>query len=336
MQILGAAPGAMPVEELIQACAPAIVQLMREEMSDESEPDRIWLLRQARKNYLYYKDLQNYAPQIFDGMLGLTAPGYNEGLDQDGGNGFYDYSSNIWRGYCLKFVSVLGTRMPNAIAVPDNPEDEQAIRATRAANNAALYILRAGNLEIRNLDLAFKMYTFGTPFYHIDWVVDGEKYGVTKRPKIEAQELPLGDAAFRCPNCGTNMPSEGDAPAVPPSCPNCQGPISMSDYHPPTMVSQPINGGFDEIENGGLEIEVHDVSEVSVPLDSTGVDDCAWLRWDREVHKSKCLKKWRAQIKAAGDNQNSADTETVASEYAQNIRSAFSSPIGVVRSKRPN
>lgn len=332
METLGPAQAAPTTEQLIQICGKQIMNVMAQESSDENDPDRVWILRNIHRNYLYQRNLQNFAPSVYASVADFT--GATPIVGDDVGTGMYDYSQNLYAGFCRKLEAVLGTRMPNAIAVPNNADDEDAIRATRSANTAALYIREKCDLQMLSLYLVFGLFNFGTNFWHIDWVVDEEKYG-TKVIQVpgEPQQQPLGDGGFACPNC-MGMQS-ADTPDNPPAaCPDCQTPMGPEHFKPPTMASVP-QMMTKSVPKGGLEITRHDGSEISVPLDSTCTETCDWLRWERESSKARLLKKWGDAARDGNDNTG-PEEQTVSSQYGESIRSAMASPIGIVRAKRAN
>jgi hypothetical protein len=342
MQILGNADPAMTTEQIIEQVGEDIVRVIREEADDNDSQDRFWILRLIHRSYLYFRDLQNYSPQLYQSLLDETGVSGGGGQTDEVGSGLYDYSLNICRGYCRKLEAVLGNRMPNVIAVPNNPDDEECIRAAESANNAALYIREKCGLQSLSLYLVFGHFNFGTMFWHLDMIEDGDRFGWTTIPQSETKMTPLGNAAFSCPQCAATIPAEGDNPVPPPVCPQCadngvQVPISMQNFQPPQMVPQEVPLPPIQQAKKGLEITLHGADEVSVPLDARSTEDrenCLWLRWTREQHKAHLLgnPKWGKKLL---DNDSSDITEdTAGDQYAESIRSAMASPIGLVRSKR--
>jgi hypothetical protein len=389
MTELGPAPEAPSTQELIQQCGAAITTLMKQEMSDESDSDRVWVLRKIHKSYLYYRDLQSYAPQLFQSIVDFTGvAGPITSIPDELGSGLYDYTQNFYRGYARKLEALLGNRMPNCIAMPNSHSNEEAIKACTTANNAALYIRQHCDLQMKNLYLVFGLYNFGTMFWHIDYVRDGAKYGFTPKTNVTQSEQRLGDARFTCPECATSIPADAPTetpadnpissgttggasatgamntpsvstatgvpadqtqsastsvppamPPVPPECPNCGGPISAANYQPPTMVPVPVTS-VSQQENGSLEISLHDASEISVPLNGTCCDTIPWLRWERDRHKGELLLQYEdpdgSNILRDSTANDSNEDATVSGVYAESIRSAMASPIGLVRPKPAN
>jgi len=337
MEAIAPAPPAPSVDELIALLENPVKDVMRTEMSDENDPDRVWILRKNFNNYIYSRGLQNYASLLTQSILALTSqggPGVDLGADEEP-TGLYDYTQKHYTGFKRKFVAVIGNRLANMIAVPNNSNDEEGVRATRSANPAALYLRQKCDLESKFLDQAARIFDYGTTFWHLDWVEDGDKYGYRDEPQHQIQQQPLGNARFDCPNCGASVPSDGNPQTAPPVCPQCGTQLGPQHFVPPTMVPTPVQTGTKKVPKGALEIDLKDANEISVPLDSTCVDDCDWLRWDREEPKGKLLRKY-GRDKLSDFDGNDQGHDTVSSQLGEFIRSAMASPIGLVRPNRPN
>lgn len=336
MQELGPAQAAPTQEELISLCESKVKTVMDTESSEEGDADRVWILRKNFQNFLYGQGLQNYAPQLITSILQYTSiSGPNpDGLD-DSWDDTYDFTQKHYTGFRRKFEAIIGNRAPNFIAVPNNPADEEGVRATKAANPAAIYVRDKCDLEGKHLEQSGKLFDFGTTFWHIDWVIDGDKYGYREEPVLAPQPTPAGNAGFQCPQCGASTPSDDPQPqSAPESCSQCSGPLSMDNFQPPTSVDMPAPAGPPKrVAKGGLEVNVYDSNEVWVPLDCESVDDedCDWLRFERERPKSKLLQKY-PQLRESTGEQNEFDSN--ASQIGTLIRSAMSSPLGLVRANR--
>jgi hypothetical protein len=337
MEILD--PNAPPTpskEELISQLSKPIATVMSGEMADESDIDRVWLLRMAHKNSLYYRDLAYFAPALYQGLVDTT--GVDGSILPDDswqGNGVYDYTQNIYRGYCRKMEAVLGTRIPNAVAVPNDPSDEKDIAAARAANNAAMYVRQQCELQVQILWLVYKLFNFGTSFWTLEWVEDAEKYGWKEIPQNATEQLGLG-GGFQCPQCGDVAPGD----ARPPQCPQCGGDMNSAAYQEPAQANVPADLPPTRVPKGGLEIDIADVTEVSVPLDTDGMkgtDACLWIRREREKHKAILLQKYGDTLREAiKSGDNAFENESVSLQYGESVRSSMASPIGIVRPKREN
>ena len=338
MEVLGPAEPAPSKEELIAQLAKPIAKVISGEQADEADIDRIWILRLIHKAMLYYRDLAYFAPALYQGLVDAT--GIDGSILPDPswmGNGVYDYTQNIYRGYCRKLEAVLGTRIPNAVAVPNDPSDEKDIKAARAANNAALYVRDHCDLQVQTLWLVFSLFNFGTSFWNIEWAVNGDKYGYKEVPQLATEDASIG-GGYECPQCGAQ--SGGDQ--NPGACPECGADTSQAMYRPPNPIQVPSQQPPKQVAKGGLEINIFDASEISVPLDADGrqgVSDegLPWIRREHECHKAVLLKKYGDKLRNAikGDD-NVISMDSAALVYGESVRSAMASPIGVVRPKREN
>lgn len=344
MEILGPAQPAPTKAQLIAQLTKPLQKVISGEMSDESDVDRVWILRKLYKNILYYRDLAYFAPALYQGLVDATGiAGAVIPDDAWGASGWYDWTQNVYKGYCRKLEAVLGTRIPNAIAVPNDPSDEADLKAARAANNAAMYVREHCDLQVQILWLVFSLFNFGTSFWNLEWVVDPDKngYKAVESP-VPDEDLSLG-GGYECPEC--RSPQYGDS--APSQCPECGADMSQAAYLPPSTVSAPGTPSVKQIPRGSLEIEILDGTEISVPLDADGrigIPDCQWVRRERERHKSVLLAKYNGkngtvnlrQLLKTSNTAENAFEQTNSLQYGESVRSAMGSPIGVVRPKREN
>lgn len=336
MEELGSAPVAPSTKDLIAQCGKAIGEVSRDETSDQNDPDRIWILRRIYKCFLYYHDLQGFAPSIYQGLADVTGAS-STFANQATVTGQYDYSQNLFRGFARKLMAVLGNRMPNAIAVPDNADDDKSITAASTASNAAEYIRQHCELPMQMFYNLMWAWNAGTTFWHIDFIEDANEFGFKEVPEASEQQGALGNASYDCPQCAGSVPAVEGQPA-PTECMQCHGPIGPQNYKPPVSVNLP-NVTMKRVPASGLKITLHNASEVTVPLDSTSIDDCGWLKLDREWPKAKCLAnpKWGEMLRKDANATSVPQAEVSgSSQYAAGVRSAFASPVGLVRSQRPN
>jgi hypothetical protein len=334
MQELGPAPAAPSTDELIALLENKVKDTIRNEMSEESDPDRVWILYKNFENYIYSRGLEKYASILTQAVLAQTSSAGIGDVGEDPA-GYNDYRQKHYAGFKRKFVAVIGNRLANTIAVPNNPNDEEGVRATKSANPASIYIRDKCDLESKFLDQAARIFDFGTTFWFIDWVENGDRYGYRDEPDPQTNETqPLGNAHFQCPKCGAGIPSEAD-PQAAPKCPQCGTQLGMEHFIPPTQAEVPAPQTTHKVPKGALEIRLLDSNEVAVPLDSTCIDDCDWLRWEREEPKGRLLKQYGQKLRKSIESSDQGH-ETISSQLGEYIRSAMASPIGLVRPNRPN
>jgi hypothetical protein len=345
MEPIASAPPQMTTQQLIQVLAKHINQVISAESGDQDDIDRVWLLRKVHKNFLYYRDLAYFAPALYQGLVDATGIS-GEVMPDDAWNGagLYDWTQNLFRGYCRKLEAILGTRIPNAIAVPDDPSDEADVKAARAANSAAMYIREKCDLQVLVLWMVFSLYNFGTSFWTLEWVTDGDKYGWKTVEEPGPDETTTIGGGFDCPQCGAELGDLSTAP--PPVCPECGASTEGAAMRPGQQVTFPGAAVPQKVPKGSLEIDITDASEVAVPLDADGrkgSDGCWWIKREREGPKSEFLHKWNGEdgkvdlrqlVKNPQGYGAGFDDQSAALQYGESIRSAMASPIGVVRPRR--
>jgi hypothetical protein len=333
-------------EELIAALEQPVLDVMKDEIGDENSGDRVWILQKNFINWLFSQGLNKQGYQLLQSILNLTSssgPTFSEGDDE--ASGIHDYNQKHYTGFKRKFVAVIGNRLANTIAVPNNPSDEEGVRATKSANAASTYITQQCDLESKFLDQAGRLFDFGTTFWLIEWVEDGDKYGWEETPITAPQDQALGNARFECQKCGASVPSDGENPQPPSECPECHAPMSMQDYRPASTIPgiESPTGQMSKKPKGGQEIFLLDSNEFTVPLDSCTIEDCDWARWERENPKGRLLRKYEKRnpdgtttnpLREEMEIQTGA--ESPSSELGVLVRSAMASPIGLVRQNRPN
>lgn len=337
MEELGAAPPQPTEEQLVEQLGPTLLNVVKEEETDQLNTDRIYILQLIYKLYLYFHGLQAYAPAIVQGLADMGTVGGIGNGDEDGQDEA-DYQQNIYRGFARKLIAVLANRMPNAQCVPDNADDAESILSAEAGQNAAQYIRQHCKLQERMYYLILWIFNAGTVFWHLDWVVDGKKYGHKQVSKISAGSGSLGNAAYVCPQCANAVPAE-EGQDAPEECPQCQAPMGPQTLKPATTGIDVPQKTVENVERGDLEITLHNYAEISTQLDVDSIEDTDWLRRDREYSSAKLLAKYGREVifgKDGRDTKDNSDELNTASLYARQVRAALSSPIGLIKSQSPN
>lgn len=88
---------------------------------------------------------------------------------------------------------------------------------------------------------------------------------------------------------GSEPPPEPLPPSTDIICRSCGAPLSPDTYRPAVTSQVPTQSGVKEYPNSRTDLTVFDILSVTVPNEATSVDDCPWLRLDREQHKAKLL-----------------------------------------------
>ena len=197
----------------------------------------------------------------------------------------YDYTINHYKGDGSKFIAVIGQRAPNVKAAPDRTGDDELEELCPKADTLATIFRAAWDVSAKQKLMAFNQWNTTTCFHYVYWNADRRKYGVTRVPKIRFEEKEVSPGGFLCLYCKTF--NEEQAAIASEVCQNCQQPLQPETYVPPEIAPVPIEDGFEEYDNGMVELRVCDITTVTVPEDAEDIDSCAWLRYEFRMDSSK-------------------------------------------------
>lgn len=284
-------------KQLLAIFKDSLSKLIKEDVSQDVEPEKLWQYRQASKNDLYWRSLQYVSPHLFEnGVSAFSSVGSPiAGSGSEGqATGLYDYVSNIYRGYGRKFVGAVGLRAPNVKAVPDDPNDEVSQKRSRNADVAAQILGSKWDVDQRNLELAMHLWKSGTTFGYTPWVTNGAKYGKTDSPKLESRTVSIGDQ-------GETV----DAPEI----------VGTSSY-----------------ENGSVEFHLCNIFTVSCPFFAHDLTDTPWLSYEYDEYKGKLLQA-HPEMRDRGSLENFGD-DTASSGIGSTARDTAASPMGIPTPRR--
>lgn len=301
MITLGAAPNPPSPEDLLAQLKAPLESLLREEIATDNDPEHVWQYRNARRNDLYYRGIQNIylkmdGPAMVDySSIGTPIPKRTT----DGNSGYLDYVLNIIRGYGRKFTAVLGQRAPNVEAVPDDPSDEKSLKTTQMADIAASILRSQWDVDQRNLELAEGLYKSGTMFIFTDWVTNGLKYGYTQEPQMAMKTVLSGPPG---------QEQEMQVPVV----------ASIAQY-----------------ENGAVEISTNNITRVQVPYHIRRLEDATYLKYEYEEDRGLLYRAYPILRSMGSFDEGDGDsTGSSSNALGSTVRDAAVSPTGNTTAKR--
>lgn len=308
-----------------------LLGLVKHDVDEDVDPEKTMQLFQVRKCHLYYQGKQYLTFQLQGDYLDFTSavgtPIAGSAQYDEEGDEAYDYIVNIVKGDGRKFVAVVGNRPPNVKSVADLPDDEKSLSNARDADSLAHTLFSWWDIRRLHRYLALQLWTSGTVFGHTCYVADKYKYGTIREPRWSMAPQEIEPAGLECPQCSQRSP-EGTA-----VCPQCGMGLSPLDYREAVTAEVPVQDGFEEYDNGQVELHLYTVLHVTVPFYSRDLEDVPWLRLELEEHKAKLLELYpELEEKLRGDDEGEA---TTSQSQAISVRQSDSSPTGS-RPKRKN
>jgi rubredoxin len=301
------------------------------------EGDMEWsrLLSDAQKHELYYRGATDVVPEL---GVGGSITWRELPSDPTNEDDVKRQSINIIRGDGKKFCAVLGQKMPNVKALPDNPRSDADRLAAKAADAAAALLMTQWKAQEVNMRLARGIWTTGSQFGYTRWVADGERFGYTEEPIIEKQTQEIAPAHYQCRNCGgtftpdqatQGMEQDPETGATYPTgnaCPKCGYPVGPEELIAAETVEVPVQVGVKKYPRGRVLLTVSDVTKVKAPFHTESLEECEYFAYEYNESKTKVLAAF-PQLR--GKLTGGATGGSSASSLAIQVRDIASSPSGI-------
>src|SRR5690349_18409977 len=114
----------------------------------------------------------------------------------------YQFVTNFYQGFGLSFIAVLSQDVPSVRFYPQSTQSLQDIAAARAASDVAQLVEQNNHVEQLLTSIGYFLWTDGKLGAYVRYVADGQRFGFHEENILEALEIPLGEDAYVCPQCG--------------------------------------------------------------------------------------------------------------------------------------
>ncbi len=172
-------------EELVQILSEPIRKVIETDIETPNDPEKLYQYYNAQRNYLMYRGHQWVAPMYNNGYvsIGPVSSTSNGETGEDGPA--YDYIQNTFRGTGNKLIAAIGSRAPNVMVMPDDPDDEDNIRRAKNAQNCNEILDSWWEVDERSIEAALTIWTTGPAYIYTPYVADDVLYGSHAEPIIE-------------------------------------------------------------------------------------------------------------------------------------------------------
>src|SRR6267378_2638631 len=114
----------------------------------------------------------------------------------------YQFVTNFYQGFGLSFIAVLSQDVPSVRFYPQSAQSLEDISAARAASDVAQLVEQNNHVEQLLTSIGYFLWTDGKLGAYVRHVADGQRFGFHEENILEALEIPLGEDAYVCPQCG--------------------------------------------------------------------------------------------------------------------------------------
>ena len=263
----------------------------------------------------------------------------------------YQFVTNFYQGFGLSFIAVLSQDVPSVRFYPQSAQSLEDIAAARAASDVAKLVEQNNHVEQLLTSIGYFLWTDGKLGAYVRYVADGQRFGFHEESVLEALEIPLGEDAYVCGECGKETPapiassptprdvilsdSEGSQPirdrgasddeilrdandtslrmATPPNCAGCGSPLMQENIRKAERVTVPRVVGTRRVPNGQEVISIAGGLELNTPVWANEMHEYPYLQWQAEVHRAKL----KAAYPLAANKIESAPSQGADDVYAR-------------------
>jgi len=246
----------------------------------------------------------------------------------------YQFVTNFYQGFGLSFIAVLSQDVPSVRFYPQSSQSLADIAAARAASDVAQLIEQNNHVEQLLTSIGYFLWTDGKLGAYVRYVADGQRFGFHEETVLEALEIPLGEDAYVCPQCGKeigktkleNGDSEDEdkddasvvgaphaAPLLATKCPGCGAELRDKHLRKAERVTVPRVVGTRRMPNGQEVISIAGGLELNTPVWANEMHEYPYLQWQAEVHRAKL----KAAYPLAANKIESAPSQGSEDVYAR-------------------
>jgi hypothetical protein len=180
------APAALSEDVLLAQHGDAIAKMIRSELETDMQAERLTQVMVALSSIQTFRGKQYTAPKLNkqDGSITI------ESVKDEDGRDMFASVYNVFEADGKDFIGAVCAHAPKAIAEPDDPEDEDAVRNSTQANAHLRDFQRKFNPDDAQGELGKNAWVTGPTFGYTPYVSDAHKYGTTVQPIITTQEVP--------------------------------------------------------------------------------------------------------------------------------------------------
>ena len=197
-----------PNNERLEELRPDLVNALRElevQYRQEGIVARRNEIRRIRQARLFWQGLQ-YAwwnPQDMTWHLPYESKIYDDSAAAEMPR--YQFVTNLYQAFGLSFISLLSQDVPATRFYPQSAQSIGDITTARAASQVSELVEQNNRVQHLLTGVAFYLWTDGKIGGYVRYVADSQRFGSHDEPVIVEHYVPLGEDAYKCPECGAEQ-----------------------------------------------------------------------------------------------------------------------------------
>lgn len=269
--------------------APEIVEALRTMVTDyraEGLVARRHEIRRIRQARMFFQGLQ-YA--YFDNdkdmwVVPFSSTAFDDKDEEEQPR--WMFVTNFYLGYCLAFIAVISSDVPNVRVRAQKASKIEDVRAAEKATDV-IGVIEENNKPVEMLEkIGMYLFTDGKIGGYVRYVSDAERFGTNEQPIIESQYVPMGPDVYNCPNCQAQSSEDQVAASGMLACPQCGNMLGENDLQKSPRMQAPVQTGTREVPNGQEVISIVDGLQLNTPVWATEQWQFPYLQWQMESHRA--------------------------------------------------
>lgn len=318
-----------PMEQLVEEIGPTLNDLISKSIEPDIAAEKIQQLIKWRRAQMYLKGLHHVHPKVSASGV-FTLEGFGPTGQGSEATAAYDYNFRLVADYCKKYTAVLGSRpFDKCKAVADDPKAEADVDAAMEANKGMDILRSWWDIPALRFRLAYQLFTSGTVFPYVRWVVNAKKYGSYSIPRIKQQSVQVSPDTYLCRVCGSEVP-QPEAQSNGLTCTNCGQFLDPSTLMQGDMAEIPVHDGADQYPQGRAEIVWLNCSQATGAFFSPDMESQPYFCIDTDEPIGNMMGLYPHMREKIKNNPGSFGGSTTANQTAL-ARSTAQSQTGVPR-----
>lgn len=219
----------------------------------------------------------------------------------------FQHVTNIFQAYCLKLSSILTQNNVQATFWPQSAKDPIDVSTAKNASKVAELVHRNNQMEAKNQDAAYFVWTDPMIATYTRFVSDAEKFGTDSEDVVESQEVEVSPAMNVCPSCGYQDPATTPEQEGFGVCPQCG---DLMQQMPPETAQVPMVTGQQQIPKGQEVIDVIGSLNLRRSMWADRQEQFLYLEWVTDLHKATAKAMFPDSadaIESSGGDSSSVD-----------------------------
>jgi len=248
--------------------------------------------------------------QLMDGLVGA-------GDDPS----LHDHNDNIYQMFGLSFIAALMVNLGKVRYQPADADDEEDLEIAKKASTIQAYNERKNDEEaLKQLQLLY-LWTSGSYFRYVRYVIDKERAGTSMEPDIQTQKTRISEDGHICPACAKFTPDSSQGLfSVKTRCASCGCQLTQKDWFEGQFLDLPVQVGEIEVANGMTAFDIVSGLMVDVNPDAQELKDSEILDYSIDCSAAKVRAAYPTMYESISPSQGTdAASDGDAARTARNL-----------------